>query len=287
MKLPSLIRESKVLRWPLLAANRSIFSLLHKGPSILRRATYDAMPVRYIVAGSPEKFVIETNDKGTGRVLFLTGEQDFWKLEVALSILENENVSRPSHIIDIGANIGTIIIPAISRNLFKSGTAIEAHPNNVRLLRANIALNDLDDAITVQSIAIGNESDKTVYLHEVDGDSSTHSISDHGISVQSSRLDDLEFPKDSFLWMDIEGFEGHALEGAKSMLSSRVPLVSEFHPEFLARAGGLKSFKQILQGRRLFDLQSNDLSQTTFTEIEQRLIKKERNLQWTDILAIN
>lgn len=285
--LPSALRESKFLRRPLLAANRIIFSLLHKGPPLLRRATYDAMPVKYLVTGSPEKFVIETHDKGTGRMLFLTGEQDFWKLEVAVTILHNEGVPRPSHIIDVGANIGTIIIPAICRNLFESGTAIEAHPNNIRLLRTNIALNDVINAITVHSTAIGDVSNKTICLHEVDCDSSTHSISNQGIPVQSSRLDDLTFPKDSLLWMDIEGFEGHALTGAKTLLSSGTPVVSEFHPEFLARAGGLEIFKQALQGRRIFDLQAHDHSQTTLDEIAHKLACKEKNLQWTDILAIN
>jgi len=160
MKLPNFIRESKLLRRPLLAANRILFSLLHSGPALLRRAAYDAMPVPYLVTGHPEHFVIETKDKGTGRMLFMTGEQDFWKLQVALTILQREGAPQPSHLIDVGANIGTIVIPAIRRGLLKTGTAIEAHPNNVRLLRANIALNSVDDLVTVLSVAIGNESGK-------------------------------------------------------------------------------------------------------------------------------
>lgn len=287
MTLPHFIRESKFLRRPLLAANRTIFSLLHRGPALLRRAAYDAMSVPYLVTGHPEHFVIETKDKGTGRMLFMTGEQDFWKLQVALTILQREGSPQPSHLIDVGANIGTIVIPAIRRGLLKTGTAIEAHPNNVRLLRANIALNEVDDLVTVLSLAIGNESGKQIYLREVGDDSSTHSIDDDGIPVHSSRLDDLTFPAQSLLWMDIEGYEGHALEGAKSLLSSGTPLVSEFHPEFLARAGGLQAFKQALEGRRIFDLQADDQSPTTLAEIKRRLSVKKKNLQWTDILAIN
>lgn len=286
MTLPSAIRESKLLRWPLLALNRTLFSLLYKGPALLRRATYDAMPVPYLVTGHPEQFVIETKDKGTGRMLFLTGEQDFWKLQVALTILRQEGFPAPAHLIDVGANIGTILIPAIRRGLFETATAIEPHPDNLRLLRANIALNGVDDCVVVLNNAVGNESGRQVFLHEVEGDSSTHSIGADGIPVQMLKLDDLDFPPQSLLWMDIEGYEGHALAGAGSLLSSGIPFVSEFHPEFLAKAEGLEMFREALGKRRIFDLQAVDHGQTTLEEITQRLSVKAKKLQWTDILAV-
>ena len=286
MLLPHFIRESKLLRWPLLALNRAVFSLLRTGPSVIRRATYDAMPVPYIVTGHPEQFVVETRDQGTGRMLFLTGEQDFWKLEVALAILRAEKLPAPSHLIDVGANIGTIVIPAIKRGLFKTATAIEPHPGNIRLLRTNLALNGVDDKVTVLHQAAGRESDGQLFLHEVEGDSSTHAIGAEGIPVRSSRLDDIDVPSKSLLWMDIEGYEGHALDGAKLLLSSGIPVVAEFHPEFLAQSGGTQAFQHALENRRIFDLQSPDRKETTMDAIHQRLAQKPKRLQWTDILAI-
>lgn len=286
MALPRAIRESRLLRRPLLAVNRNLFSLLQKGPALLRRAAYDAMPIPYLVTGHPEHFVVETKDKGTGRMLFLTGEQDFWKLKVALAILQQEGIPQPSHLIDAGANIGTIVIPAIRRGLFKTATAIEPHPNNVRLLRTNLVLNGIDDCVTVLNLAIGSESGRQLFLHEVGDDSSTHSIGADGIPVRSTRLDDLPLPAPSLLWMDIEGYEGHALDGAKSLLSSGIPLVSEFHPEFLAQAGGLEAFGEALRGRRIFDLQASEHSQTTLDAITRRLSEKPKRLQWTDVLAV-
>lgn len=286
MKLPSAIRDSKLLRSPLLALSRALFSLLYKGPALLRRAAYDAMPVPYLVTGHPEQFVVETRDKGTGRMLFLTGEQDFWKLGVALTILRQEGISAPVHLIDVGANIGTIAIPAVRRGLFETATAIEPHPDNLRLLRTNIALNAVDERVVVLNYAVGKESGKQVFLHEVEGDSSTHSIGADGIAVQTMRLDDLNFPSRSLLWMDIEGYEGHALAGAGSLLASGIPFVSEFHPEFLADSEGLEMFREALAGRRIFDLQSGVTSQTTLDEISRSLAGKARKMQWTDILVI-
>lgn len=66
MLLPDFLRNSKILRWPLLSASRLLLLPLKAGPAILRRAVYDAMPVRYFVTGSPEQFVVSTADKVMG-----------------------------------------------------------------------------------------------------------------------------------------------------------------------------------------------------------------------------
>jgi len=176
MKLPNFIRESKLLRRPLLAASKGLFSLLRGGPPILRRAAYDAMPVPYLVAGHPEHFVVSTADKVIGREVFLHGEFDFAKLQTALAILEREGQPAPIHLIDVGANIGTITIPALKRGLLKTATAIEPHPHNLRLLRANIALNGLEDRVTVLAQAVGDRSGVTLHLHESATNSGNHSI---------------------------------------------------------------------------------------------------------------
>ena len=158
MPLPDSIRNSQMLRRPLLAASRFLFSLLKTGPGLLRRAAYDAMPVPYLVAGNPEHFIIATADKVIGRELFLHGEFDFAKLQTALAIIEREGLPRPQHLIDVGANIGTIVIPALARGLMQSATAIEPHPTNLRLLRANLALNGLSERVRVLAPAVGAES---------------------------------------------------------------------------------------------------------------------------------
>lgn len=288
MKLPNFTRESKLLRRPLLAASRTLFSLLYRGPALLRRAAYDAMPVPYLVTGHPEHFVVSTADKVIGREVFLDGEFDFAKLQTALAILEREGQPAPIRLIDVGANIGTITIPALKRGLLHTATAIEPHPHNLRLLRANIALNGLEDRVTVLVRAVGDRSGVTLHLHESATNSGNHSIGAGGIPIASSKLDDLDLPSvPSLLWMDIEGYEGHALAGAKSLLSSGIPFVSEFNPEFLTKAGGLEAFKHALEGRRIFDLQKGGQSPTTLTDITRRLSVKEKYLQWTDILAIN
>lgn len=284
MALPDFIRASTLLRAPLLAASRFLFSLLQTGPALLRRAAYDAMPVPYLVTGQPEKYVVSTADKVIGRELFLHGEFDFAKLQIALAIIEREGLPCPKHLIDVGANIGTIAIPALARGLMQSATAIEPHPQNLRLLRANIALNGLEDRVTVLAQAVGNRSGVTLLLHESATNSGNHSIGAAGIPVSSSKLDDLDLPSvPSLLWMDIEGYEGHALVGAERLLGTGTPAVCEFNPTYLEQSGGLELLQKATLDYEIFDLKFPNSTSTSLDKINN----KYRTLnEFTDILLI-
>ena len=285
MPLPDSIRNFEMLRRPLLAASRVLFSLLKTGPALLRRAVYDAMPVPYLVTGNPEHFVVATADKVIGRELFLHGEFDFAKLQTALAIIEREGLPRPQHLIDVGANIGTIVIPALARGLMQSATAVEPHPSNLRLLRANLALNGLSERVRVLAQAVGAESGATLFLTESSTNSGNHSIGRTGLPVPSSRLDDVECPRyGALLWMDIEGYEGHALRGAPNLLATGMPVVCEFNPSFLINSKGLIFFEDALKNRRIFDLSEKGGGQEV--AIKDILLKIPNKNCFTDILAI-
>lgn len=283
MQFADRLRNSRLLRRPLLALSKTLFSLLRGGPPLLRRAAYDAMPVPYLVAGHPEHFVVSTADKVIGREVFLHGEFDFAKFQTALAILAREGHPSPTHLIDVGANIGTITIPALKRGLIQTATAIEPHPHNLRLLRANIALNGLEDRVTVLAQAVGDRSGVTLHLHESATNGGNHRIGAEGIPVPSSKLDDLDLPTEhSLLWMDIEGYEGHALHGATRMLAAGVALVCEFNPTFLEQSKGMTAFVQSLQGYRIFDLE-NPSAETSLHALSQLLAGGNH---YTDILAL-
>lgn len=278
------LRNSKLLRWPLLAASKLLLRPLQAGPALFRRAAYDAMPVRYFVTGHPEHFVVSTADKVIGRELFLHGEFDFGKLRQALAILEREGCRRPSHLIDVGANIGTIVIPALKRGLMRSATAIEPHPDNLRLLHANLALNELSHRVKVLGIAVGDETCDALRLEESATNSGNHMISRQGIPVQCARLDELDLPtQGALLWMDIEGYEGHALKGASMLMASELPLVCEYNPDFLLRSNGMAFFRQALDGRRIFDLKEESQTETTLDDLCARYAG---GADYTDIVAI-
>lgn len=277
------IKNSRLLRWPLLAAARLLMRPLHAGLPLLRRAAYDAAPVPYLVTGDRELFVVSTADKVIGRELFLHGQFDFDKLELALSILRREGRRAPRHLIDVGANIGSIVIPALRRGHFESATAIEPHPANLRLLRANLALNEVQDRVRVLDIAVGEQTDVVLHLRESAVNSGNHAIDATGLPIRSTRLDDLQLPAgEALLWMDIEGYEGHALAGAQELLASGLPTVLEFNPTFLATSGGMDKVLHALKGRKIYDLQRPDVP-TTLQDVSDR---NAVSVSFTDILAI-
>ncbi|MNM99952.1 Methyltransferase domain protein [compost metagenome] len=282
MSLLTAFANSKLLRSPLLAASRLMLRPLHSGPKLLRRAAYDAMPVPYLVVGGRELFVVSTADRVIGRELFLSGEFDFRKLQLALEIIDREGASRPVHLIDVGANVGSIVIPALKRGLVQTATAIEPHPDNLRMLRANLSLNQLQEFVRVIAVAVGDGDSSELMLKESETNGGNHCISEKGIPVLSASLDSLDLPLDSaLLWMDIEGYEGHALDGAASLLARRVPIVAEFNPGYLAASGGLGAFYRHLRDRRIFNL-----ADSTGKEISLEELAHLYQGTFTDVLAL-
>lgn len=285
MSLSRTLRNSRLLRKPLLAVVEAFLKPLTTRIPLLRRAAYDVEAMPYLVVGDREKHVVSTQDKVIGRELFLHGQFDFHKLVTAFEILHREGHPAPTHLIDVGANIGTIVIPALTRGLVKSGTAVEPHPENLKLLHTNLALNGVADRVRVLAQAVGAESMATLLLQESSSNSGNHSIGDKGIPVLSTRLDDVESPRsDALLWMDIEGYEGHALQGAKKLLAKRVPVVCEFNPSLLAKSGGQKWIREALEEHRIYDLKHG--TNALKVDIQSLVEKYGESSAYTDILAI-
>ena len=233
---------------------RTMLSPLKSRFGLLRRAAYDSAPMPYLVAGDQESYIVSTKDKVIGRSIFLEGGYDLHKLLLATKILRDRNYPL-THIIDVGSNIGSIVIPAVKRGLFASATAIEPHPDNFRLLSANVALNGLSDRIHTMNRAAGTETDAILRMVESINNSGNHMIAEQGLPVTTVRLDDVtSFSDGVLIWMDIEGYEGHALAGAPHLLSAGAAIVAEYNPQFLANHGGLEMLESALSQHDLFDL---------------------------------
>jgi len=227
----------------------------------------------FCVGSSAEHFVINCRDKHISRELFLAGEhRDFQKLLDSVELIARKG-RRPSVLVDVGANLGSICVPAVARGHFAKAIAIEPHPLNCRLLRANAALNGVHEKIAIFEMAAGAQPYELLEL-----ELSTENWGDHRIAVaaeaaaesltsrerlqvQSKRLDDiLDMPdvRDALLWMDVQGYEGHVLRGAGDLLASRTPLCIEFWPYGLERAGSIEPLLESVAGYEVF----YDLSQT-------------------------
>lgn len=198
------------------------------------------------------------------RGIFATGTWEFNYCILALELLKQHKVycGNPALLIDVGANIGPICILAVARGYFERAIAIEPHPHNCRLLRANVALNGLTSTITVYESACGmfdNERLALALSEDNFGDHRIHSsdafkFSDEyksrKINIESNKLDTLcpfEPGKNTLIWMDTQGYEGYVLAGAGSWLAARTPLVVEFWPDGMKRVNSFELMKAALK----------------------------------------
>jgi FkbM family methyltransferase len=149
--------------------------------------------------------------------------------------------------IDVGANIGyfTCLMSKLAGAAGKV-LAIEPEPQNLELLRQNIALNRLTN-VMVHPCALGaGEGTAMLGLYK-SSNRGRHSIVDEAaksrIKVPVRTLDDLA--KDSgtngkswsLVKIDVEGYEAFVLDGAKQTLPRIETLVMEFSPALLKLAG--------------------------------------------------
>jgi FkbM family methyltransferase len=219
---------------------------------ILRSWQFDALgPLSDVLLSNhgKEKFVVLTYDKSISKDLYVRGNAEFAKLTKAINVLGSGFVLET--LVDVGANIGTICIPAVKRGLAKSAIAFEPEPRNFRALMTNIWLNDLDRDISAHNMALGAEPNQTLQMELSAGNSGDHRIrvtaepgqaaeaSRAVIAVRSGRLDDALPALDArttLIFMDTQGYEGHVLAGAEAVIRARMPIVLELWPYAIERA---------------------------------------------------
>ena len=181
--------------------------------------------------------------------LYTEGE-DFELMEMPeeLRSLEQFGPGDFDAVIVAGAHTGRdpLYFAGIARRVI----AFEPHPRNFQPLQGNVALNRRTN-ITLKNMAI-SDADSTHRVHRRRrhlrcGTAVLPGAPAGGvrtITVTAARLDSLveemDLGKDSriLLWMDIEGAELRALEGAVGFLREHRPVVHpEIHPIQLARQG--------------------------------------------------
>ncbi|WP_296590702.1 FkbM family methyltransferase [Methylophaga sp.] len=255
-----------------------------------------------------ESFIVSANDNAIGKRVFLKREPfEIEKLYTVMSLLKQGNDYRT--FVDVGANIGVTCLPAIKRNFFKKAIAIEPDKLNYRLLKSNIALNNLEDFITSYNYALGDVEDTSVTLEMSNqnyGDHRVRKTLKHGsyqeelreiIEVPSTTLDSVLLKEDDFspdsalIWIDTQGFEGHILAGASKALKSTIPLCVEFWPYGMSRADSYEPFINALENlsyTKIYDLKNPEIaipfSRKSFDEIYYEL--GEFRNRYTDLLII-
>lgn len=267
---------------------------------IARLATFDSTPKgqAFTLANGEFPFLCLPGDREISRSIFADGLFDFTKLQTAVGLLGND--FRLQTLVDVGANIGTICIPAVRRGLARRAIAIEPEPRNFRALMANIYLNDVADKIVCHNVAMGAENNQTLQFELSPDNSGDHRVrvkpdldSDRElISVRSERLDSIitsADPTSCLIWMDTQGYEGFILKGATNILTSKIPMVIEFWPYGMEKAGSYCALKDtLLAYEKFFDLSEVDPKPVPMSEsnLDNLCAKFVNTMGFTDILVV-
>jgi FkbM family methyltransferase len=177
------------------------------------------------------RFVCDVSRAGPQKLLYLIGERYVSEANLIRSLL-----APGMNVVDVGANIGYYTL-MFAQVVGPAGRiiAIEPSPENLPELKLNIERNKLRNVEIIPK-AVGN-AQKGVGLRSginsgvVRDDTPTY-------SVEQDLIDNLITQPIDLMKLDIEGYEGFALEGAQRIISEYRPtLFLEIHPVELKQYG--------------------------------------------------
>jgi len=129
---------------------------------------------------------------------------------------------RPGDVyLDIGANIGTTLIPAAKRVEGGQALGFEPHPEIFRFLQENVALNGLTERVVVRNCALGNRTGHVIFSNERNDDRNRVMSGGKGVEVEMMTLDDIgqEYARVDLIKVDVEGYEKYVFEGGRNTLA--------------------------------------------------------------------
>jgi FkbM family methyltransferase len=216
------------------------------------------------------RYFVRPQDSAIGAAIIRWGAFEPHKIAAVLTLLREHDVEI-NHVVDVGANIGTTTIELLRQMPGVRATAFEPEPTNFLLLQMNVVANRLEHRVRIQQAAVGdatgeltleladsNFGDHRVRLPCSIGGDAFGETERRTIRVAGLRLDDAEklnVDERTVVFVDVQGFEGHVLTGARRVLECRPPLVVELWPYGLDRSGGRKAmFDGLARYDRIYDV---------------------------------
>ncbi len=217
----------------------------------------------HVVKTRQGTFKISTKDSAIGRLLVVEGQFEFDFSIKAVDFLKANKFLKDDNVLlyDIGANIGIIGVGLLRAKKVKSAIAVEPEPSNFKLLSENVKLNNLQESMLCLNYALGAQdgvlkmelSEDNPGDHRVKGANELVTDERYGeskrrmVEVRAIQLDKLIIESDvanrvrlgreALVWVDVQGYEGYVFKGARTLLSSGLPVVSEIWPYGILRAG--------------------------------------------------
>ena len=189
-------------------------------------------------------FAVEPADLEVGAKLREKGEYGLDEINRI-----SQFIDKNSTVLIVGAHIGSLAIP-IAKTCSKV-VAIEANPNNFKLLQTNVKLNNTSN-ITLHNIAASDKEETIKFqLNTVNsGGSKRVPVTNHYmytydnpevIEVEAYALDTyLSNEYFDLVFIDIEGSEYFAMQGMSNILAQTKSLIVEFLPHHITNVAGVK-----------------------------------------------
>lgn len=247
-----------------------------------------------------------SNDRAISVYALALGNYHKKEIAETLQLAEGYGAKLGKIMIEVGANIGSTTVSAMKLNKLSKIIAFEPVPDNVRLIKANLALNGFDSSVIVEPFAISDhEGEEEMIL-------SSHNLGDNRIKrnavgagqglfnesewnktkVQTICLDsyckqhNIDSEEISIIWIDAQGFEGYILKGAEQLLSKKAfPVLIEFWPKALQESGCFDLLCEVVEKHftAFHDVHSNEKRPVKdIRETASRL----KNENFSDLLLI-
>lgn len=195
------------------------------------------------------RMVLDTNDSDISQQIKKFGWYDDEKFETELF---KTRLKPGMSVVDLGANIGFYSV--LSRSLVGNDGRIfsfEPFPNNAQLIRQSIKENSYTNMFLIESAVSDYVGNSTLYLspdacseHSLLNLDFDHLNQSNKITVPVTTVDhyfqnNVDDFKVDFIKMDIEGSEGKALNGMKTILeeNKKLSIITEFWPNGFRKDG--------------------------------------------------
>jgi FkbM family methyltransferase len=207
----------------------------------------------------------DSEDWLIGKYLYVNRSYERENILAVMDFLRSEGLvarENPGTVLDVGANIGMIAIALLKHGYFERAAAFEPEPNNYRLLVKNVEQNRMGSRILTfpcglsSSVLVGHEHGVQAVMERSPDNFGDHRVrhsADTGFFHEENRstlpvtlrtlaqvMSDsaaLNAEEIRLIWVDIQGHEGHFFDGARKLLATHVPVVSEFWPYAIRRSG--------------------------------------------------
>ena len=216
---------------------------------------------KYIFSNEKICYILKNNEEISKRI-FIDGKFDFEVLKKGLKYLDKK---KKKYLINIGAHVGTTLIPAIKNKLFTKYIAFEPSLDNFRLLTANANINKIERNGKLFNLALSNRVSKG-YLKKFDlnnsGDYRLTKKNNSSEEVMLNVLDNFSnkiTKKNCLIYIDAQGHEPEIFMGGQKTLKKKIPIIFELMPSIMTKKNPKILYNLIKHYDYLTDLRGSNL----------------------------